>query len=845
MSSFFSIKQSLFWSLPKNTLLQILESSENGLSQDEANKRLQLYGLNELVKKPKTIILLKFLSKFTNPLILILIFASLISFLLGEIADFFVIFAIVLISGLVDFYQEHQAQNAAEKLNQKIALTTTVIREGIQSEIPLSQVAIGDILFLSAGEIIPADARILESKELLVSQGALTGESFPQEKQSNPINAEFLNILEKTNCVFMGTNIISGEAIAIVIKTGSNTEFGKIAKQLVEKRPETEFETGVKNFGFLLMKITLIMAIFVFVANAYFKHDILQSLLFAVALGVGLTPELLPMILTINLSKGALRMSKKGVIVKYLPAIQNFGSMNILCTDKTGTLTEDKIKLERYEDIEGKEVPDVLLYGFLNSYFQTGIKSPLEIAVLEHEEVSIIGFTKVDEMPFDFERKRLSVVVKNLGKNILITKGAPEEIFHICTKFQLNNSVFSLTQGRKEKLENRFKKLSSLGFRVLALAKKQVNFQKAYTQNDEKDLTFLGLMAFFDPPKASAKEALMLLQKIGISIKILTGDNELVTQKVCQELGFPVQGTITGEDVSRLTDEQLAKIVEKTTIFARLDPEGKKRIILALKKDQDVVGYMGDGINDAQSLRVADVGISVNNAVDVAKQSADLILLNKDLHVLKEGVYEGRRTYANTMKYIQMAASSNFGNIFSVAAASLFLPFLPMLPTQLLLNNLLYDFSQLAVSSDNVSFEYLEKPRKWNIGFIKHFMLVFGPISSLFDLLTFFILLYVFKAQTHLFQTGWFMESLISQTLIVFAIRTKVVPFFKSKPSIFLIINSLIIVFFGILSPILPIASIFSFVIPPISFYFYLIALVIGYFILVEIAKSKFYARFT
>lgn len=844
MLNLLTVKKSLYWSATNSVLLSTLNSSENGLSEQEASYRLKQYGTNELVKKRKQSVVIKFLTKFTNPLVVILIAAGLISAFLGEITDFLVISTIVLVSGVIDCYQEYQAEEAAAKLNQQVAITATVLREGTRQEIPVSKVVPGDLILLSAGDIVPADSRILDSRELLVNQSTLTGESFPQEKNADVLDKQAPTVTERTNNVFMGTDVISGEAKVVVFQTGSNTEFGKLAQSLSQNRPPTEFEVGAKNFGYLLMKITLILTVVVFIVNGVFKHQILESLIFAVALAVGLTPELLPLILTINLSKGAVKMSKKGVIVKDLPAIQNFGSMNILCTDKTGTLTEDKIKLERYENLEGKDDQEVLLYGFLNSHFQTGIKNPLEKAVLEHREVSIEGFEKVDEIPFDFKRKSLSVIVKHKGKYLLITKGAPENLIKLCKKLQINNSVHNLSNNQKKRIEDRFKKLSSDGFRVLALTSKEVNFQKSYTLSDESELTFLGLMAFLDPPKESAKEALQLLQKYGVEVKILTGDNELVTKKVCEELGLPISSITTGEKLDSLNDQQLFKMVQNTTVFARLNPEQKNRIIIALKNEKDVVGFLGDGINDSISLRTADVGISVQNGVDVAKEAADLILLHKDLHILKDSIIEGRKTYGNTMKYIMMAASSNFGNIFSVAAASLFLPFLPMLPVQILLNNLLYDASQLSVPTDNINAEFLEKPRKWNINFIRHFMIIFGPISSLFDFLTFFILLIIFRATVPLFQTGWFIESLITQTLIVFSIRTKVVPFWKSKPSIFLIINLLIITILGLILPYTPLAAIFSFIIPPLRFYLILMGIIIIYFVVVEGAKRLFYSRY-
>lgn len=835
------LSQIKFWSLSQEDLFQKLSSQKAGLSPEEAKKRLKIFGANRLEEKKKTNVVLSFFSKFLNPLILILLFASLISAFLGELSNFFIILIIILISAGIDFYQQFNAENAAEKLKQRVSLKAEVIRSGLKQEILASEIVPGDMIFLSAGDLVPADCRIISSRELTVSESSLTGESYPVEKQVKTLN-DSSSLSERINSVFLGTSVLSGEAEALVIKTGTATEFGKLAEHLIEKRPKTEFETGIEKFGFLLAKITLILVILVFFVNAFFKHDILNSFLFALALAVGLTPELLPVIVTINLAKGASRMAKKEVIVKDLPAIQNFGSMNVLCTDKTGTLTEDKIKLERYEDLSGQENDQVLLYGFLNSHFQTGLKSPLEKAVLTHE-VNLTGFEKIDEVPFDFIRKRLSVIVKKGRENLLITKGAPENILPHCSHVFLKETS-ELTEKNRQKILERFKDLSSEGYRVLAVAYKKIESQKTYNVDDEKNLTFLGLMAFLDPPKESAKEALSLLENAGVTLKILTGDNEIVTQKVCQELGLNIEGVMLGEEIEKLTDLELEKKMQTTNIFARLNPDQKQRIILSLKKAGNVTGFLGDGINDAPSLREADIGISVQNAVDIAKESADLILLRKDLHVLKDGVLEGRKTYGNIMKYIQMGTSSNFGNMFSVAGASLFLPFLPMLPIQILLNNLLYDVSQLTVFTDNVDPEYLQTPKKWDLKFIRHFMLIFGPISSIFDFATFFILLFIFRATVPLFQTGWFVESLVTQTLIIFSIRTVVSPFFKSWPSTPLIISSLGVALAGSILPFSPLAQIFSFAPPPLKFYLLLILLIALYLLIVEKTKVWFFHKY-
>lgn len=828
-----------YWSYTKEKLFADLHTSEEGLSSEEAEKRIKKFGLNTLVKKKKNPFATFFL-QFLNPLILILLFASLISVFLGEITEFIIIASIIFISGIIDFYQQYHAEKASEKLNQHVSITATVIRKGIKQEISIKKITVGDIIHLSVGDLVPADARLLSVNGLLVTQSVLTGESFPQEKV-NLVFAEKSEIVKRKNCVFMGTNVISGEGEAIVCRVGNATEIGSIAKELVAKRPETEFDRGIKNFGLLVMKITFALTILVFFINAIVKHDILNSFLFAVALAVGLTPELLPMIITINLAKGALRMAKKGVIVKDLPAIQNFGSMDVLCTDKTGTLTEDKIHLDHVIDLEGKENENIFLYGYINSVYQLGFKSPLEQAIERHKQLHIANYKKIAELPFDFFRKRLSIVITYQGKHYLVTKGDPFAIASICTTYTSEGKTHQLSDTKKDAYKKLLVEHGAMGFRVLGVAVKEIVEKDTYTVHDEKEMTLFGLIAFSDPTKESAKEAVKLLGKNGITIKVLTGDNEFVTRKVCMDLELPVENVMTGTQLENLHEGAFLHAIKHATIFAGLNPSQKEQIILGLKKLDFTVGFLGDGINDAPSLKSADIGISVQNGVDVAKESADLILLHRDLHVLKDGVIEGRRTYANVMKYIMMGTSSNFGNMISVAGASFFLPFLPMLPVQILLNNLLYDFSQLTIPSDNVDIESLHKPRKWNLSFIKHFMLVFGPVSSLFDFLTFFLLLFLLRVHAQTFQTSWFVESLFTQTLIIFSIRTKKVPFFLSKPSGLLVVSSLAIAYIAISLPFTPIAKFFSFTPPPLPFYALLFIITACYFTLVELIKNWFY----
>ena len=843
--------------LPPNEVLSRLGTSTQGLNSDEAAKRLETYGTNELARKQKRAAIVSLLLHFKSPLIIILLIAASIAGSLGDISDFSIIFVIVIISVSIDHYQESKAENAAELLKEKVSTTATVMRDNTKREIKLSQIVPGDIILLSAGDIAPADARIINAKDLFINQSSLTGESFPVEKTFNSIaSVDFSSgsITDWNNYLFMGTSVVSGSAIAVVAKTGGLTEYGKIAKKLVSKPPETEFERGIKGFSYLIMQITFVLIIFVFLVNALFKHGLVESLLFAAALAVGLTPELLPMIITMNLSRGAINMSHKGVIVKHLPSIENFGSMNVLCTDKTGTLTENRITLVLHVDIEGRNDNKVLLYSYLNSYFQTGLKSPLDEAILVHKESDITGFQKIDEVPFDFVRRRVSVVVEKNREHFLIAKGAPEEILKVSDYFEVDGLVNDITDEMHKRIEQKYFDLSSEGLRVLGVAYKKIKVEKnVYSVNDESSMVFLGFVAFEDPPKQSSKESLELLAKEGIELKILTGDNELVTRKTCEQLEFEIKGVVLGTDIAQMNDDALARVVEEANVFARVTPVQKDRIINLLKSNGHVVGFMGDGINDAPSLKTSDVGVSVNNAVDVAKESADIILLENDLTVLAQGVIEGRKTFGNTMKYVMMGISSNFGNMFSVAGASLFLPFLPMLPVQILLNNLLYTLSQATITSDNVDDEYIERPKRWDISFIRNFMVTEGPVSSIFDYLTFFLMLFIIVPmyaflpelqRENLFQTAWFVESLCTQTLVVFVIRTRKSPFWKSKPSKYLVASCLTVVAIALVLPYTAVGKIFSFYPPPPVFYLALGLMIGAYLFLAEIVKRWFYKRY-
>ena len=828
--------------IPVDQLMETLHTSLQGLSSEEIESRKASYGPNAVVRQKKLAAFRQFAGQFKNPLIIILLLAAVLSVFLAEFVDAMIIIVIVFLSVFIDFFQEYRAERAVELLKEKISTLATVIRAGVRQDVPLSELVPGDIITLSAGDIVPADARVILARDFFVDQSALTGESFPVEKTAQIRAGEKQDPHLWVHYLFMSSPVVSGSATAVVVKTGMSTEYGKIAERLTARPPETEFERGLKQFSYLITRIIFLLVIFVFFTNALFKHGVLESLLFAVALAVGLTPELLPMILTLNLSKGALAMSEKGVIVKHLASIQNFGSMDMLCTDKTGTLTENRITLVYHVDAERNTSEQVLLYSYLNSYHQTGLKSPLDDAILRTSGVEIGQFQKIDEIPFDFIRKRVSVVVAKNQDRILITKGAPEEVLKLCTRvsrMSVSEPFFGDWHTRAVGL---YETLSSEGFRVLAVASKEITEEKStYTFDDETDLTLHGFVAFIDPPKETVRESLRMLHDAGVEVKIITGDNELVTRHVCAALEFPITRMIEGSEIARMDSDTLASAVEQANIFTRVSPPQKERIIRALMKNNHVVGYLGDGINDAPSIRAADIGITVDNAVDIAKESADIVLLKKDLRVLRDGILEGRKTFGNTMKYIMMGTSSNFGNMVSVAAASLFLPFLPLLPVQILLNNLLYDVSQSTIPTDAVDEEYVLAPKRWDIGFIKKFLLVFGPVSSLFDILTFISLLVVFHAPMEIFRTVWFLESLCTQTFIIFAIRTTKVPFYKSHPSRLLIISSIFVVLAGIAITLTPAGGLFGFV--PITLpYFLLIgALVAGYIVVVEIVKKRFY----
>jgi Mg2+-importing ATPase len=821
---------------------EVADATISGLTQQEAEKRLKTYGPNVVVGGKKRSRLSMFLSYFKSPLVIILVFAGSISAFLGDIVNASIIYFVVGMSVVLGFYQESKAENAAAALRARIRTTASVNRDGHKVELSVSDIVPGDLVYLAAGDMVPADGTVLSVKDLFVDQSALTGESFPAEKDAAP-DTKAKEDVDRTDLAFMGTSVVSGTATMRITKTGSITAYGAIAKELVGKEPETEFDRGLKKFGYLIMQVTLLLVVFVFFINALFKRDILTSLLFSVALAVGLTPELLPMIVTINLSKGAMEMAAKGVIVRKLSAIQNFGSMDTLCTDKTGTLTQNVITSTSHVDVNGKEDDNILLLAQLNSSLQAGVRTPLDDAILQHQTLDLTKYSRVDEIPFDFVRRRVSVIVNDGSKTLLISKGATLEMLSVCSSYQEENQQLPLTDETRNKIRAQYEESSKEGRRVLAVATRQVEKASSYTVKDETNMVFVGVVTFTDPPKQTAAASLKMLGETGIALKILTGDNEFVTRHLCELLNIKVNAIVTGDELRQTSDSALQRIVEETNIFARVTPDQKNRIMIALHKNGHVVGFMGDGINDAPSIRTADVGISVDNAVDVAKAAADIILLQNDLTVLAQGVQAGRKTMGNSMKYIMMGTSSNFGNMFSAAGASLFLPFLPMLPSQILLNNLLYDISELAIPTDNVDAEYLKAPRRWDMHFVRQFMAFFGPVSSIFDYLTFGVMLFVFAAPPALFQTAWFLESISTQSLIIFVIRTQRTPFWKSHPSKPLIFSTLATVIVPMLLPFTPIGGLLGLVIPPLTFYLVLAVFIISYLALAEVLKHFFYRR--
>ena len=846
--------------LPPQTVLARLGGAEKGLTDEQVEERRERYGPNEAGAARRLGFFGEIFQRSRNPLVIQLLVIAAVSLAMGDSRAASVVGAMVILSVALGYLQERRSSRAVESLLSMIKATCTAVRGGKEIELPLRDLVPGDLVALAAGDIIPADLRLLSAKDFYVSQAALTGESMPVEKTAAPCEVEGKNAIDLSNTCFQGSNVLSGTARGLVVETGARTAFGAIYARLAGQRVLTSFDRGIEGFTWLMIRFMVVMVAAVFFIVGLTKHDWPGALLFGLSVAVGLTPEMLPMIVTVNLSKGALAMGRKQVIVKRLNSIQNLGAMDVLCTDKTGTLTQDRVVLERYVDVTNRSSEDVLRYAYMNSYYQTGLRNLLDRAILAHGDLDVErSARKVDEIPFDFQRRLMSVVIDHEGSHVLICKGAVEEIFRACSRYQVDEDINPLIDMLKEDLLEEYENLSRDGYRVMAIAYREFPREKeVFSAADESDLVLLGYLAFFDPPKESAASALEALRRSGVATKILTGDNPLVTRKVCKDVGVVAGRVVTGDQLRGLSQEELSKLAVQEQVFARLNPAQKEDIIRALQRAGHVVGFMGDGINDAPAMKTADVGISVDTAVDVAKESADIILLKKSLLVLEDGILEGRRVFGNITKYIKMGASSNFGNMFSVVGGSWFLPFLPMAPIQVLVNNLLYDFSQVGIPADRVDEEYLLQPRKWNIGSIRKFMVRIGPMSSIFDYTTFFLLLYVFRCidfttssdaavRAHaegLFHTGWFVESLLTQTLIVHIIRTSKVPFFQSRASWPLALTTLGVMAAACALPYSPLAEYLGLVPLPLSFWPWMVLTLVAYSLLTHLVKARFIRRY-
>ena len=821
-----------------------LDSSEAGLTETEAARRLEAFGFNEPGGARRANALIQFVHFCSNPLVLILLVASGISAVLGELVNSAIIGAMVILSVAINFFQAYRSEQAVRRLREKVAPTASVLRSGEWREIPRRELVPGDIVRLSAGDLAPGDARLTNSCDLHVQQAALTGESMPVGKVAS-MSSSAASLLEAENCLFLGTSVVSGSATAMIFATGPNTQFGDIAMRLAARPAETEFDRGVRQFGMLIMKTVVFLILFILAVNLALHRNALESLLFAVALAVGLTPEFLPMITTVTLSTGAVRMARKRVIVKHLDAIQNLGSIDILCTDKTGTITTGEMSLDKTLDPFGNHHAKAFGLGYLNSRFETGIKSPLDAAMLRQAApAGADQYRKIDEIPFDFERRRISITVAKNDEAVLITKGAPESVLAISSSYELNGVVRPLEESSRKRCQLTYRRLSAQGLRVLAVAYRSSVAPGDIGGKDEREMTLAGFLAFVDRPLPGAADAIGSLKRDGVQVKVITGDNDLVAEDLCRRVGIDPGRIVLGADIDQMSDTALAHLAERANVFARVSPNHKNRIILALKGRRHVVGFLGDGINDAPSLHSADVGISVANAVDVAREAADIILLQSGLDVLHSGIVEGRKAFGNVMKYLLMGTSSNFGNMFSMAGAAVFLPFLPMLPTQILLNNFLYDLSQLTIPTDNVDPAFTLKPHHWDIAVIRNFMLLIGPISSIYDFVTFFVLLRVFHSSERLFHTGWFVESLATQTLVLFVIRTVGSPW-TNRPSLPLATTIIAAVMAGMFLPFSWLADTLGFVALPGSFFVFLLIAAATYLVLVEAAKRRLFRHFS
>ena len=837
---------SAYWSRQAADLLSELHCTSDGLSTTDARERLQQVGPNVLKPRRHDTALRSFIGQFTSPLVLILIFAAIISAIAGEWTDAIIVIIIVIASATLGFVQEYSANNAVEKLRAQVTIKANVLRDGKVQSVSAEEVVPGDIVQLSAGSLIPADGIVLEARDFFVNQAVLTGETFPVEKIAGPVEVK-AGMPERVNTVFMGTSARSGSARALIVQTGARTAFGQIADRLTLRPPETDFERGIRRFGYLLTQIMTVLVLIVFAINVILDKPPIDSFLFAIALAVGIAPELLPAIMSVTLSKGAQSMARQGVIVRQLNAIENLGSMDMLCTDKTGTLTVGVVKLDGALDLNGQPSDEVMRYAYLNAAFQTGLANPLDEAILAQPHPDTTGMDKLEEIPYDFVRKRLSVVVDSDPgadiKPLLITKGALDNILTICTRVQIDGSVSPLDRARHQEIDACYAGWSAQGYRVLGVAVRDVPRQASYTvDSDECDMIFAGFLLFFDPLKPDAKDTLNGLLQLGVQTKIITGDNRLVARHVAEMIGLPVDSILPASEMNELHDEALWNVAERTSIFAEVDPNQKERIILALRKMGHVVGYMGDGINDAPALHAADIGISVDQAVDVAKDAADFVLLQRDLGVLRAGIEEGRRTFGNTLKYIFTTTSANFGNMLSMAGASLFLPFLPLLPKQILLNNFISDLPAFGIASDNVDEDMVTRPHRWNIRFIRDFMIIFGLVSSVFDYATFGLLLYVVHATEQQFQTGWFVESLLTELVIALVVRTRRL-FFLSRPGQFLWISTLIVSLATLVLPCTRFGQLFGLIPLPAWVMAALVVFTGLYVVAAEIAKKYFYRR--
>jgi Mg2+-importing ATPase len=827
-----------FWARPTAALLVELRATPEGLPGSDAAARLARWGANDLEPPPRWGPAREVARYLVNPLVLVLLMASGVAAALGQAVSSLVIVAMIVLSVALNVTQSWRSQHAARRLRERVGHTATVVRDGAAREVPAREVVPGDVLRLAAGDLVAADARVLAAKDLFVHEAALTGESLPREKHAEPdAGGETID-----TAVFRGTSVVSGTATAVVVHTGARTMFGHVVARLAARPPETEFERGTRRFGLLILESVVFLVLFVFLASALLRRDPLESLLFSLALAVGLTPELLPMIVSVTLARGAVHMAARKVVVKRLAAIENFGSMDVLCSDKTGTLTVGEIAVDRHVDLHGADDETVIRLAAVNSAFQTGLRSPLDDAILRHEHPAIAGCRRVDEIPFDFSRRRVSVVVDDGPRRLLVAKGAPEGVLPACAAVVVDGQPRPLDTALREEAGQLFQKLSAEGYRVLAVAFREVPDRPAYTRADERDLVLAGFAAFLDPARPDLPSTISALRADGVDVKILTGDNELVTRRICLDAGIAAGTIVLGDEVDGMSDAALAAVAERTTIFARVSPVQKNRIVQALRSRRHVVGYVGDGINDAPALRAADVGISVQHAAEVARDAADIILLAKGLDILHQGVVEGRRSFGNIMKYVLMGTSSNFGNMFSMAIAAAVLPFLPMLPLQILLNNFLYDLAQVTIPSDRVDRTWELKPRRWNVAFIRRYMLLIGPISSVFDLATFAVMLGVFHAGPTLFRTGWFLESLATQTLVIFVIRTAGRPW-ASRPSRALTCSVGGVIAVGMLLPVTPLAPWLGFTPLPPAFFAFLGGMVLAYLVIVELVKQWFYRR--